>query len=79
MPQAGRSTQLGLTCETFKDISEQLAQAGGGAVGVEDVCICWQILTIVVILYSPVNATVMFCTLFNGKLTCTCRHDTYLA
>lgn len=30
MPHAGRSTQLGLTCETFKDISEPLALAGGG-------------------------------------------------
>lgn len=30
VPQAGRSTQLGLTCETFKDISEHLARAVGG-------------------------------------------------
>lgn len=29
MPQAGRSTQLGLICETSKDISEPLARAGG--------------------------------------------------
>lgn len=69
MPQAGRSTQLGLTCETFKDISEHLARAVG--VGVEDVCICWQTLTIVVILLSVINSTVMFRNLFNGKLTCT--------
>lgn len=62
--EAGRSTQLGLTCETFKDLSEQSARAGGGAgLGEGGVCICWQILRIVVILFSLIYATVMFCIL----------------
>lgn len=70
MPQAGRSTQLGLTCDTIKDISEPFAQgwrllafagrfSNGGDFVFSNQCHCR--------------------VLFNGTLTSTCWRATYRA